>query len=270
MFQLDDVADRERLERDCHDGSIQSTITELVSALVHGAGIEEMTIKLTSASVALVSGAEFAKISLIKNGQLHSIAATSQLAALLDDAQQAAGRGPCLDAVNAQKPIRCSDLCTDARWPRFAAVATNAGVRAVLSFPMDVPGAAGATLSLFGSEPGTLGIEADGTAAMLAHHAAIALFTAEHERQFKAALATRDAIGQAKGVLMERFGVDSGRAFAMLKTISQQTNTPVRQLAASVVDRAGTRDDDTRKGVRHRYQTAGDKHRSRTEGQCSR
>jgi transcriptional regulator with GAF, ATPase, and Fis domain len=271
VFRIGDVVDRKRLDRDCHDGTIQSTITELISALVHGAGIEEMATKLTSASVALVSGAEFAKISLIKNGHLHSIASTSEMAAaLLDGAQQAAGQGPCLDAVNAQKPIRCSDLGADVRWPRFAVAATNAGVRAVLSFPMDVPGAARGTLSLFGSEPGALGIGSDGTAAMLAHHAAIALFTAEHERQFKATLATRDVIGQAKGVIMERFGVDSARAFAMLKTISRQTNTPVRQLAASLVNRAGTRDDDARESVRHNYERTGCEYRSRSEGQCSR
>jgi transcriptional regulator with GAF, ATPase, and Fis domain len=269
VLQIDDVADRERLDRDGYDGTIQSTITELVSALVRGAGIEEMTTKLTSASVALVSGAEFAKISLIENGNLHSIAATSDLAALLDGAQQAAGQGPCLDAVNAQQPIRCSDLGTDARWPRFAVAATNAGVRTVLSFPMEVPGATGATLSLFGSQPGAMGIRSDATAAMLAHHAAIALFTAEHERQFKAALATRDIIGQAKGMIMERFGVDSTRAFAMLKKISQQTNTPVRQLAASLVDRAGARED-ARMSIGHNAEITGDEHPSRPERNCSR
>jgi hypothetical protein len=265
VLLIDDVADRERLDRDGYDGTIQSTITELVSALVRGAGIEEMTTKLTSASVALVSGAEFAKISLIEDGHLHSIAATSDLAALLDGAQQAAGQGPCFDAVNAQKPIHCRDLGTDVRWPRFAVVAANAGVRTVLSFPMDVPGTTRATLSLFGSRPGALGTGSDATAAMLAHHAAIALFTAEHERDFKAALATRDVIGQAKGMIMERFGVDSARAFAMLKKISQQTNTPVRQLAASLVDRAGARNDDAPMSICHNNATTRDEHRSRPE-----
>jgi AmiR/NasT family two-component response regulator len=79
---------------------------------------------------------------------------------------------------------------------------------------------------------------------MLANHAAIALVIEEHERQFRAALATRDVIGQAKGMLMERFDIDSGRAFAMLKKISQQTNTPVRQLAVRLVDHARARNDD--------------------------
>ena len=59
--------------------------------------------------------------------------------------------------------------------------------------------------------------------AMLANHAAIALVHDTHERQFRAALATRDVIGQAKGIVMERFGVDATRAFGMLAAISQDT-----------------------------------------------
>jgi hypothetical protein len=188
---------------------------------------------------------------------------------VLDGAQQAAGHGPCLDAVNAQTPIRSSDLGTDVRWPRFAVTATSAGVHTVLSCPMDMPGATGAALSLFGSQPGAMGIRADAAAAMLAHHAAIVLFTAEHERQFKAALATRDVIGQAKGMIIERFGVDSARAFAMLKKMSQQTNTPVRQLAAGVVNRAGARDD-ARTSICHNAEITRDEQLSRPERNCSR
>ena len=262
-WQLGYVADPQRLDREYHDGTVQSTLAELVSALVRGAGIEEMLTKLTSASVALVPGAEFAKISLIGNGHLRSIAATSESIALLDGAQQAAGQGPCLDAVHTQKSIRCSDLRTDVRWPQFARAATTAGVYCVLSCPLDMPGGSGATLALFGSQPGAFRRGSATIAAMLADHAAIALFTAEHERQFRAALATRDIIGQAKGMLMERFGVDSARAFAMLKQISQETNTPVRQLAARLVDLARARDDCARIDIWQTGETTGDEDRSR-------
>ncbi|BCZ25211.1 ANTAR domain-containing protein [Mycobacterium senriense] len=71
---------------------------------------------------------------------------------------------------------------------------------------------------------------------MVASHAAIALINDEWIRQFKAALATRDVIGQAKGMMMERFDVDAPRAIAILKAISQQTNTPVRDLAGEIVE----------------------------------
>jgi ANTAR domain/GAF domain len=244
-WQLGYVAAPQRPDRECHDETVQSTLAELVRDLVRGAGSEVMLTKLTYASVALVPGAEFAKISLISNGHLRSIAATSDTIAVLDGAQQKDGLGPCLDAVHLQNPIRCSDLRTDVRWPQFTPAATTAGVHCVLSCPLNMPGR-GATLTLFGSQPGALGRGSAAVAAMLADLAAIALFSAERERQFRAALATRDIIGQAKGLLMERFGVDSARAFAMLTQMSQETNTPVRQLSVRLVDRARARNDDAR------------------------
>jgi transcriptional regulator with GAF, ATPase, and Fis domain len=270
MAQLGDVADAERLHREPHDGTVQSTIGDLVTALVRGVGIEEMLTKLTSASVALVSGADFAKISVIEDGHLRSIAATSKLTVLLDGAQQTAGQGPCLDAINAQKPIRCGDLGTDVRWPRFARSATTAGVRSVLCYPLGMPGVSGATLSLFGFQPGAFGASSDASAAMLANHAAMALVTEEHERQFQAALATRDIIGQAKGMIMERFGVGSARAFTMLKTLSQQTNTPVRHLAVRLVDCAGAHGDNARMSIRNTGEIAGDEDRPLQKGNYSR
>ncbi len=67
-------------------------------------------------------------------------------------------------------------------------------------------------------------------------HASIAISTARRDEQFAQALASRDVIGQAKGVIMERFGVDTDRAFAMLATLSQESNTPVAQVSRKLVD----------------------------------
>lgn len=238
MVAIGYFAEPERLQHERHDKAIQSMIAELAGALVRGAGIEEVLTTLTCASLTLVPGADCAKISEIDNGTLCSMAATSQLASLLDSAQQTAGQGPCLEAISDQKAVRCDDLRNDPRWPRFARYATTTGVHSALSCPVDIPGDTGATLSLFGFEADAFGAEAEAIAVMLANHAAIALMKENRERQFKAALASRDVIGQAKGMIMERFGVDAPRAFAMLKAISQATNTPVRDLAARVVDSA--------------------------------
>jgi transcriptional regulator with GAF, ATPase, and Fis domain len=225
-----------RLTRDRGDDAVQSRIAELAVALVGGAAIEDVLTKVACASVAFVPGADLAKISVIDDGQLRSLAATSKLTALLDGTQRTAGQGPCLEAISALKAVRCDDLRTDARWPRFAQPVVSAGVRSVLSCPVGIPGTTAATLSLFGFAPKVFGIESDFIGAMLASHAAIALINEEQKRQFTAALATRDVIGQAKGMIMSRFDVDAHRAFAMLTAISQQTNTPVRDLAGKVVD----------------------------------
>ncbi|MDT5387439.1 MAG: hypothetical protein QOE04_1080 [Mycobacterium sp.] len=236
MAAVGQFADHKLLSHKRHDEPVQLTIAELAGALARGAGIEEVLTKLTLASLALVPSADYAKISIIDNNGLFSLAATSQLAASLDIAQQAARQGPCLEAISARKTIRCDDLETDARWPRFAPHATTAGVRSVLSSPIDISGDTGATLSLFGVRAEAFVAESETVGAILAHHAAIALVHDKHERQFRAALATRDVIGQAKGIVMERFGVDATRAFGMLAAISQDTSTPVRDLAVRLVD----------------------------------
>lgn len=214
---------------------VQATIADLAVALVGGAAVEEVLRKLTLAALVLVPSADCAKISVRDDSVLFSLAATSQLTASLDSAQQAAGHGPCLEAISARKTIRCDDLTIDARWPRFAPRATAAGVHSALSCPLHMAGDTCATLSLFGARAEAFGVEAETVGAMLANHAAIALVHDKRERQLRAALATRDVIGQAKGIVMERFGVDATRAFAMLVTISQDTNTPVRDLAARLV-----------------------------------
>jgi AmiR/NasT family two-component response regulator len=71
---------------------------------------------------------------------------------------------------------------------------------------------------------------------MLATHAALAFSVVEREGQFYSALASRDHIGQAKGILMARFNIDSVQAFDLLRRLSQNTNVPIRNLADQVID----------------------------------
>ena len=236
MVAVGHLADPEQPRHGRRGKAVQSTIARLAGAIVGTAGIEDALSELTGASLALIPGADCAKISIIENGHLRSITATSQLTSSLDSAQQAAGHGPCLEAISTKKAACCNDLRTDTRWPRFAPSATTAGVHSVLSSPIDIPGETGATLTLFGFRAEAFGPDSEAVGAMLANHAAMALMHHQQERQFKAALATRDVIGQAIGMVMERFGVDAPRAFAMLTAISQQTNTPLRDLATRLVD----------------------------------
>lgn len=71
---------------------------------------------------------------------------------------------------------------------------------------------------------------------LFATHAAIALVGAQTEARLTAALENRDIIGMAKGILMQRYGVNSGQAFRMLVDSSQHTNMKLRQVAAWLVE----------------------------------
>ncbi|GAA1681080.1 hypothetical protein MMUR_06400 [Mycolicibacterium murale] len=71
--------------------------------------------------------------------------------------------------------------------------------------------------------------------AVLAAHAAAALLASQHHRQLQTALSSRDRIGQAKGIIMERFKVDDLKAFDMLRQLSQESNVRLIDIAAEVI-----------------------------------
>jgi hypothetical protein len=106
----------------------------------------------------------------------------------------------------------------------------------MLSFQLykDDNGGAGA-LNLFGRRKVGFDLETEAIGAMRATHAAVAIMATTERDQFQSALASRDIIGQAKGVLMERFHVDAVKAFVMLTELSQNSNTPLRAIAARII-----------------------------------
>ena len=67
--------------------------------------------------------------------------------------------------------------------------------------------------------------EAETIGAVLAAHAAAAILASRQSEQLESALSTRDRIGQAKGIIMERYDVDDVAAFEMLRKLSQDSNT---------------------------------------------
>ena len=77
---------------------------------------------------------------------------------------------------------------------------------------------------------------------MLVTHAALVLMTSNRQRRFESALADRDLIGQAKGVLMAKLAVDAVRAFDLIVKQSKNTNTTVRVVAQQVIDAYATAD----------------------------
>jgi hypothetical protein len=94
-------------------------------------------------------------------------------------------------------------------------------------------------LNLYADQPGVFSAESREFGTILAQHAAVAMVGAAHESQFRSALATRDIIGQAKGILMERQNLYAAQAFAVLLRASQETNTKLVDVARLVVSERG-------------------------------
>jgi AmiR/NasT family two-component response regulator len=70
---------------------------------------------------------------------------------------------------------------------------------------------------------------------VFAAHSSVAWNSARRDEQFKNALASRDTIGQAKGMIMERYGVDAVQAFELLRKLSQDSNVPLIKVATQIV-----------------------------------
>jgi hypothetical protein len=192
--------------------------------------------RVTEAAVALIDGIEYADVMLVTDGAFRSVAPTDPVVSRLDGTQMEHGAGPCLDAAVEDSIIRSDDLELEQRWPQFTAEALAAGIRAVLSFQLVTFRGGRGALNLFGRGRDCVDAEGVALGAMLATHAAVVLMTSDRNQQFQSALASRDVIGQAKGVLMVKFAVDAVRAFDLMVRQSQSSNTPLRVVAQEVVD----------------------------------
>jgi transcriptional regulator with GAF, ATPase, and Fis domain len=224
------------------DRALESAMQELTTAFAKPIDVEETLTHVTTAAVDLIDGVDYADVMLINEGQFSSVAPTASLVTDLDHAQMQHGQGPCLEAAVADSVVRSPDLRREERWPAFASAAVEVGVLSSLSFQLYTHRKGAGALNVLSKRPHAFDINTETALAMLATHAAITLIAADKESQFRSALASRDVIGQAKGIVMERFKIDASRAFALITKISQDSNTRLRVIAQQLVDSTTPRD----------------------------
>jgi GAF domain-containing protein len=181
---------------------------------------------------AMVPGADEATITMVREDRhCYSAAATSALASDFDVLQDETGEGPCLDAIWQQETVRVNDLASDPRWPVLGPRASERGVSSMLCFQLFVHRDTLGALDLLAHSKSAFTDESEHVGLLLASHAAIAAADAQHLENVTSALMNRDMIGQAKGILMERFKITSDQAFAVLAKVSQDTNRKVSAVA---------------------------------------
>jgi hypothetical protein len=188
-----------------------------------------------------VPGVDAGSVSITKNGDVASCSPTDVAVAELDALQSRLGEGPCISAILDPPEdglIVAGDLAgaDGGRWPRFAPAAAAAGYRSMMSAEVSADGRMRASLNLYAHLPHAFDGEARVTAGLFAVQAAMLLYGSEQALHLQRALETRDAIGQAKGILRERFGVSDDRAFQMLVTSSQETNIKLIDVVRWLLD----------------------------------
>src|SRR3954467_8009164 len=188
--------------------------------------------RVVSLAVAMVPGADEATITMVRaRRHVYSAAATGDLARSFDILQNETGEGPCLDAMWNQQTVRVNDLAADPRWPVLGPRAGQRGVGSMLCLQLFVQEDTLGALDLLAHEKAAFTDESEHIGLLLASHAAIAVADAQKLGHATMALVNRDLIGQAKGILMERFRLTADQAFDVLDRVSQELNRKLVDIA---------------------------------------
>ncbi|MEP7088842.1 MAG: GAF and ANTAR domain-containing protein [Nocardioidaceae bacterium] len=173
-----------------------------------------------------------------EDGTLETIAADDDLARRLDTLQHAHADGPVVQAMASHGTLQVDHAVEDPRWPAFLPLAVGLGVRSQLGIALVDGGRVLGALSLYSVTHDVLPADAAYTAELFATHATLALSRARTEDELRAAISTGQVIGQAIGIVMERYGLDEERAFGFLTRSSQAGNIKLRDIARELVDAA--------------------------------
>ncbi len=183
-----------------------------------------------------IEGCDGASIMFVRGRETTTPAASSSIAAQSDYAQYEADNGPCLEALRDAETVYIADLANDDRWPGYRDRALELGVGSVLSLQLFVSGNMFGALNLHARQPHAFDERAQHIGRIFASHIAVALKGAITESGLKRAIESRDIIGQAKGILMEREALTADAAFERLRQLSQSLNKSVRALAEDIAE----------------------------------
>ena len=222
-------------------GGLIREVAELVQSLQEpDTDVDTVLSELTESAVTAVPGAQYAGITVAsREGKVRTASSTNRYPTLLDDIQQRHDEGPCLSAAWEQHMIRIDDMMTEHRWPAYCSAAIEeTPIRSIMSFQMFADHQNMAALNFYAERPNAFDDDAVELGLIMATHTALAWNLVRRNQQFQSALASRDIIGQAKGMVMERFKIDAVQAFELLKRLSQNSNTPVAVVARQLVESA--------------------------------
>lgn len=230
-------------------GAVATEFVALARTLLDATTVSDVLDRVVMAARAVVRGADMVSVTVrAPDGRFHTPVETDELATQLDGLQYDLDQGPCVEATRTPGPglVGSSDLADGTEFPEWGPRAAEAGVRSVYAVGMFPDGGAprlGALNFYSFSVAGLDDIDRD-TAMVLAAHASTALAATQahsvHEvkaAQLQEALRSRDVIGQAKGILMERRGITEDEAFDVLRVASQSLNVKLAVVAETLASR---------------------------------
>jgi hypothetical protein len=238
---MDFTEDNRTIDQDSV-AELSRNVTETARALFSAGSVTDTLASVVQSAVATIDGCDFAGVFLLDGDVITTSAHTESIVIEADALQHATGEGPCLDAIAHRSVFYAEDLVGELRWPNFSPQAVDVGIRSVLALPLSGDVTFGA-VNLYAALPIAFGVIDRAKASILASLANFALTVAhsheDEERRalnFQAALSSRQIIGEALGILMERERITAEQAFDVLRRASQHLNIKLREVAQELVD----------------------------------
>lgn len=222
---------------------VQEDLAGLQNALLTTDSVEQFLHELAVLAARTLSAGMSCGMAVGQRGRSAPVTACSDpLASDADRAQHQSGDGPVQQVLRHARPVRVQDTATHDQWPRFCRQAVSLGIRSCYALPLITDRELAGALVLYARRPGAFGPEETRQAEKFAVHAAGALTLAlrmascvDQNDQLKSSIMSRAVIDQALGVIMATERCPQDKAFALLRSVSQNTNVKLRDLAARIV-----------------------------------
>jgi GAF domain-containing protein len=224
------------------DFSVAEVVAQMGRVLLDEDVVDRVFRVVTDVTDRAIRSASAVSITLVENGEAFTPHASEPVARELDEVQYVTTIGPCLEALSVRRNVNAVLDESGARWPAFVAAAIDKGIAGILSVPLIVEEQSLGALNIYSRDPEPFDATEEATASLLARQAATLVANAIAFRaatalnaQLREALESRDVIGQAKGILMERESYTADAAFDVLRRASQRTNRKLRDVANDLV-----------------------------------
>lgn len=197
---------------------------------------QEMLDEAVVVATEIIEGCDLAGMSILKPGGIDTPAASDEALRRLDEAQFELKEGPCFDALRKHEIVIGRDLATDPRWPRWGPRGVHElGVRSIVSYRLFTSEDNLGAMNLYSRTIDAFDTEDIHNGGALAAHVAVALVEAQNVAHLETAITMRTVIGQAEGILMERFDLSAAQSFAVLRRVSQHRNIKLNRVAEELV-----------------------------------
>jgi GAF domain-containing protein len=191
--------------------------------------------QITRAAVEVLPNVQYSSITVRHaDGRLVTSAPTDDLLLRIDAVQYELQEGPCFEAAVDQAYVISPNLGADERFPQYGPKAVEEGIRSQVGIRLFDTRKSQGALNLYSTRVGAFD-DLETLSGLFAHQAGVAIAYAHHVENLEEAVRTRTTIGQAVGIVMERYHLDDERAFAFLARLSQQRNVKLRQVAEELI-----------------------------------